>query len=149
MEGRNGEMIYELKKIKNVGLIEQINSFIETYGEEKLMDILKDNSNFDAFYECNHRMNKNIIRINDILYLEIFVHEIYVHTKYGIFTKYGNLKEEEEKLKTHGFIRCSQSYLIAIKQIKSYDGKAVSLYTGETISVSKTYRSLFEGFIQK
>lgn len=53
-------MIYELKKIKNVGLIEQINSFIETYGEEKLMDILKDNSNFDAFYECNHRMNKNI-----------------------------------------------------------------------------------------
>lgn len=117
----------------------KIDSFVTLFGKVELEDLMN-NYVQSKFYKCKTKQITNIVRIKDIIYLEIFIHNIYVHTNYGVFLKYGNLTTEEKLLNKYGFIRCNQSFLVSIDQIKLYENDRIILNSGEIISISKAYQ---------
>lgn len=60
------------------------------------------------------------------------------------------LKYLDELLKTHGFCRVHQSYLININYMESYsrtDGGIITLLNGQTVTVSKSRKHAFEQYL--
>lgn len=82
------------------------------------------------------------IRINEILYIEVMAHYIYVHTQNRSFKVRGNMKEWEEELKPFGFCRIHKSYLVNLGKIESIQGKELTV-GGHSIQVSRNYRDSF------
>lgn len=82
------------------------------------------------------------IRINEILYIEIMAHYIYVHTPNRVFKVRGNMKEWEEELKPFGFCRVHKSYLVNMKKIESIQGKELTV-CGYPVQISRNYRDSF------
>lgn len=82
------------------------------------------------------------IRINEILYIEVMAHYIYVHTQNRSFKVRGNMKEWEEELKPFGFCRIHKSYLVNLGKIESIQGKELKV-GGHSIQVSRNYRDSF------
>lgn len=59
----------------------------------------------------------------------------------------GKLQDECEKLKSYGFSRCHQGFLINLSKVRKIDKKSVSLNNGITIPISRQYRqSLMQDF---
>lgn len=85
------------------------------------------------------------IRINEILYIEVMAHYIYVHTQNRSFKVRGNMKEWEEELKPFGFCRIHKSYLVNLGKIESIQGKELTV-GGHSVQVSRNYR---DSFMQK
>lgn len=82
------------------------------------------------------------IRVNDIHYVEVMAHYIYVHTKGRDFKVRGNMREWEEELKSYGFSRVHKSYLVNLAAVESIRGKDLTV-GGQTVQLSRSYRDEF------
>lgn len=82
------------------------------------------------------------IRVNDISYVEVLGHYIYIHAESREFKARGNMKEWEEELKPFGFSRVHKSYLVNLAKVEGIQGKdlTVGVYT---LSISRNYRDSF------
>ena len=82
------------------------------------------------------------IRVNEIEYVEVLAHYIYVYTQKRVFKARGNMKEWEEELGPFGFSRVHKSYLVNMAKIDNIQRK--DLTAGEhTIPISRNYRDSF------
>lgn len=71
----------------------------------------------------------------DIIYVEISIHDLIFHTVHGDFTTVGSMKKVEEQL-GEGFYRCNKCYLINLKYVDAIQNNDVIL--GEqTLQVSR------------
>ena len=63
----------------------------------------------------------------------------------GTFPSTGSktLKELSEDMKKYGFQRCSQSYLVNLKYVKSFDKETVTIYNEGPLPVSRQMRKEF------
>ena len=82
------------------------------------------------------------IRLNDIDYIEVLAHYIYVHTGSREFKARGNMKEWEEELKRFGFSRVHKSYLVNLSKVENIHGKELTV-DGHEVPVSRNYRDSF------
>lgn len=74
----------------------------------------------------------------DILYFEIYGHDIIVHTKNGLREHCtGTLKEIENRLPAMTFVRPHRSYLIKIEEISEISRYQIRLSSGAMIPISK------------
>lgn len=126
-------------------LLVKLQTFIEKYGENALIIALKNYEDTHLFYTCKTKSFTKQIPIYSINYIEIFGHEIIIHTTSGDYTKYGTLKNEYALLKKMGFIKCNQSFLIPINKIAEIKGNNVIITTGNSFPLS---RSCAPGVIQ-
>ena len=65
------------------------------------------------------------IPILSIRYIEVSGHYITYHTSSGTYQEYATMKEVKERLRTHPFAQCSQSYLVNMKYITSVSREKV------------------------
>lgn len=88
--------------------------------------------------------DSSIIPIKDIVFFEVIDKKIYIHTVFGeIITYYERLENLESKLDRH-FFKCHRSYLINLRNVKSFGKKTVQMNTGEKIPVSRLRFSSLE-----
>lgn len=71
----------------------------------------------------------------DIIYVEISIHDLIFHTVHGCFTTVGSMKKVEEQLGEE-FYRCNKCYLINLKYVDAIQNNDVVL-GGQTLQVSR------------
>lgn len=85
----------------------------------------------------------SVIFARNICYIEIFSHSLVFHTIAEEITGYGTLNKVEEQLKDYGFARCSSCCLVNLKYVSGISGDEISLYTGDTLHMSRFKRKPF------
>ncbi len=93
-------------------------------------------------YEIYFPNGKKSVSIDALLYVESRLHKVlFFIMDEGIkeYYKYGRLDEVEQELKSYGFIRIHQSYLVNIKYVKNVERYTASLENGTALGISKKY----------
>ena len=104
--------------------------------------------------ELNHKYNEETITINtkseilnilidDLLYIEVMNHNLFVHTIKETIKIRGQLNAFETKLKNNSFSRCNNPYLVNLKHVKSIKGEYCILDNDEELKISQTKRNSF------
>lgn len=81
-----------------------------------------------ALYNINYKGTVVNFRITEILYIEAAVRHLYIyHEMMGKYEKIGQIGQEEKLLKSYGFIRCHNSYLVNARYIENIKNQIVYL----------------------
>lgn len=67
------------------------------------------------------------ISSSDVFYIEVINHTLHYHTKSGVLTARGSIKEVEKLLEPEGFARCSVSYLVNLSYCNEIRGGSISV----------------------
>nr|WP_288964021.1 LytTR family DNA-binding domain-containing protein [uncultured Mogibacterium sp.] len=114
-------------------------------------------SNFAPFFHRNiefliclsTRGSNYKISIDTILYIESNNRILTIHTLSETYQCYEKLNTLEEHLTGNNFLRCHQSYLVAINQIIGYNNQSVTLRDTDTaIPVSRQYQKKTRDFLK-
>ncbi len=89
---------------------------------------------------------ESYIPIDSIRYIESDHRKLYIHTDKEIYEYYSRLDDIEKELAGAHFVRCHQSYLIAIPYITDLKENAVYV-DGERVSMSRRYRPLIQSVV--
>ena len=129
---------------------------------EKLFDILNKLTKKCRYryndYQIQGRFENKRIHIRDILYIEYYKKHVNFYLDTPTKEHYevtGSLTEVYENLKTFGFFRCHQAFIVNLEKISRFDGYNAILVTGDIIPISvrnKTnliiaYANYFEGIL--
>lgn len=120
-------------------LYNSLSSFFKQYEPSDLEKALQLYCATHQSYICKTKQSISRINIYDIIYLKIQKHDISVHTIHGTYHKYGSLVNELKLLSPYGFLKCSKSCIVAIKQIQSLHGNDINLINGTKIHMSRKY----------
>lgn len=87
--------------------------------------------------------------VSDILFFEIYGHDLSVHLTSGEnHTFSGTLKKIEEDLPSSTFIRAHKSYLVNMAHIVKIARYQITLSTGQSVPISKkNYLSIMSAFV--
>lgn len=83
------------------------------------------------------------LNITEILYIEVFGHDLLFHTQENTIETHGVLKEYEERFQEKYFSRIAKSYLLNLKHVVSYLHGIVTLTNGTKLTVSRAYKKQF------
>lgn len=87
------------------------------------------------------------LEINKIMYLESYLRKINLYTNTQSFTYYATLKEEEQKLKEHNFIRSHKGYLVNMAYIERINRSDIMLKNNKIIPLSeRRKKAAFDSF---
>ena len=76
---------------------------------------------------------------HEILYVEVYDHNLIYHTLQGDFTARGRLLDVKETLGEERFVSCNRSFLVNLRHVSGIEGD--SLFVGRVrISISKPHR---------
>ena len=79
------------------------------------------------------------LSMNDILFVEVFDHNLVYHTTRGKYTVRGRLSDVSEKLDPEKFVLCNRSFIVNLRHVSNVT--ADYLLIGDTrISISKSHR---------
>ncbi len=76
------------------------------------------------------------IKLSEIMYFESDQRTVIVHGRNESWTIYRRLDEIQEEVPDY-FLRCHQSYLVNMNEIKSIKSLRVELYNGDTVLISR------------
>lgn len=79
------------------------------------------------------------VNISDILYVEGMKEYVVIYTKDRKYTKLDRMKNVENQLKDHGFIRVHKSYIVSVKKIDAVFGNTVEV-NGKQLPVGRSYK---------
>jgi len=88
------------------------------------------------------RNQKKVLPVKDILYFEVYDHNIYIHHKNGKFKIYDTLDNIEKRLIDKGFIRIHKSYIVSNNYIKNIKSNLVELSSGDILPVGRKYSKI-------
>lgn len=91
------------------------------------------------------------IQISDIIYVEGYGEylRIYLHGQDKPLTVYLRMKEIEERLSDHGFMRIHKSYLVCLRHIAEISKSRITLDTGDEIPIGDSYREHLHAYISR
>lgn len=88
-----------------------------------------------------NKENAQRLSITDILYIEVKNHTLIYHTVSGDTVSIrGTISAEEEKLRSQGFARCSNSYLVNLARVTAVE-KNTLLVGGRALPISRTQKA--------
>lgn len=79
----------------------------------------------------------------DITYIEIIMHDIYMHTVGETLNFRGSLKSLEEQLDGRSFSRCNNCYIVNLAYVTGVRDDTVVLETGDELHMSRTRKRAF------
>lgn len=79
----------------------------------------------------------------DIFYIEIIMHDVYMHTEKETVNFRGSLKNLEEQLDPRAFSRCNNCYIVNLQHVKAVKGDIVILENGAELHMSRTRKRQF------
>lgn len=98
-------------------------------------------------YKIKWRNVNHVIEYNDIFYIEAYNRHLYIHEENQGHECVGKLHDEYERLKSYGFSRCHQGYLINLSKVRTINKNSVLLSNDIAIPISRQYRrSLMQDF---
>ena len=80
------------------------------------------------------------ISVDSILYVETYKGHVLIHTENDTIESFASMKETEEALKPHPFLRCHTAFLVSLREIKSITQQDVLLKNGQSLPLSKHRR---------
>lgn len=83
-----------------------------------------------------------VIFIRDILYCEVFNHQIRIHTVHGSYQYFGSLDLLETRLDDR-FFRCHRSFIVNMNYVAGQEKGAAILTNGESILISRRKQADF------
>ncbi len=91
------------------------------------------------------------IQISDIIYVEGYGEylRIYLHGQDKPLTVYLRMKEIEERLSDHGFMRIHKSYLVCLRHIAEISKSRITLDTGDEIPIGDSYREQLHAYVSR
>lgn len=105
---------------------------------ERAVEKIKKNK---GLYQIEHKGDVHIIEIKDILYVDVLLREVSIHTTHGIYKKNGKLKEEIEVFQPYDFVQYSKSGIVNMENITGIEADELIMRTGEKVRMSKNYKS--------
>lgn len=87
------------------------------------------------------------VRIEDIVYAEVFNRKVMIHTMDSDIEYYGKMKELQEKAGEE-FYRSHRAYLVNFAFIKKYDATTIYLEKGEALMAKKNYREFVKCYLR-
>jgi DNA-binding LytR/AlgR family response regulator len=81
-------------------------------------------------------------KISDIYYLEVFGHNLSVHTKKDTFTVRSSLKKIEDELSNSGFVKCNKCYLVNLDHVTNISENMVEV-GGDWLTISRREKKNF------
>ena len=94
------------------------------------------------YLAINQKTGVRKLDIRGIYYVESLNHNLTFHTKEGDYTVFGSLKDVEQRLAEHHFIRCNKGYLVSLRHVdRIEDGCAV--VHGTPLLISRNRRNSF------
>lgn len=91
---------------------------------------------------------KTRIILNSIKYLEVRNYYVLIIGVQETYKVRGTLKAFEERLRDNGFMRIHQSYIVNLDYLNSVNGSSIKLLSGETLPVSRKYKSAFDKVVK-
>lgn len=126
---------------------------IDSLDMEKLFDAIRDvklqlQEKEKEYFVVSLKGNIFKVKLSDILYFESEKRTVILHTNQGKWTIYKKLDDVQSALPAF-FLRCHQSYLVNMNEIKSMKALRLELNNGCLIPVSRPkYRETKERFLQ-
>ena len=80
------------------------------------------------------------IRLSDIYYVEVYLHNIIYHLKDGELKVRGSMKEQEELLSIYHFSRIHKSYLVNLAYVENIKGNTLSI-AEDMLPIGKVYKN--------
>lgn len=112
------------------------------YIDSELEDIIKRLDKYlteiERCYTFNSHNKLISVRLSDINYIEVYGHEILVHTANAVMPTSKSLSVIEKELSEYGFIRTHKSYIVNTRYIFSVERSSIILSNGENLPVSRT-----------
>ena len=96
----------------------------------------------ERFLNISCRGGIRKIEISSILYVEVQDHDLLYHTKDGVVSQRGTMKEVEESLKDEDFYRCNKCYLVNLENVDAVEGNHV-IIGDEEVLVSRPRKKEF------
>lgn len=88
-----------------------------------------------------------IVKLEDIVYAEVFDRKVILHTMDADIEYYGKMKELEEKA-GDDFCRTHRSYLVNFGFIRKYDAKTIYLKKGQALIAKQNYREFVKQYLR-
>lgn len=85
------------------------------------------------------------IPLTDLLYIEVQGHYLLYHTEMSVYEARGSLRELEEKLISHHFLRCNNCYLVNLRHIRSVEDNVVIVGEDRFPSAVRRKRAFLTG----
>ena len=82
------------------------------------------------------------IPLTDLLYIEVQGHYLLYHTETSVYEARGSLRELEEKLISHHFLRCNNCDLVNLRHIRSVEDNVV-LVGEDRLPISRPKKKSF------
>ena len=76
---------------------------------------------------------------NNIMYVEVFDHNLVYHTTKGVYDVRGRLSDVTKKLDSKQFIMCNRSYVVNLRYVSNINNDFL-VVDGTQISISKSHR---------
>ncbi len=110
----------------------------------KIIKSIKTNAEQLVTVKLSHERTE-VFKMDELVYIEVFHHDVIFHTKYNDFKIIGSLSKIEEKFAALGMIRCSRCYMINPRHIKWIHDYTVNV-DGHELFIS---RARYQGFISE
>lgn len=92
-----------------------------------------------------HIGNKLVhLSLSDVRYVESCNHSIIIHQSTGNSTYYFSLSDFEKQLPTGQFVRCHNSYLVNLNEVREIGRTELLLQSGEIVPIGRTYYRAFQ-----
>lgn len=114
-----------IKPIEEKFLEENLHKVKET-AQEKVLDSLL----------VRYKNTVQLIRFDEILYLESSGHMVTIHTRTADYNCYGPLEKIYERLPEY-FIQCHKSYVVNMREICRMDKRQITIENNTVIPISK------------
>lgn len=103
------------------------------------------NKKYQKVLQIELRKNKFVaINQDDIIYLERKGRRTFICGRTENWETYLSLNELENMIQDEGIIRCHNSFMVAMKEIKSYVREVCIMSNGENIPISRKYQPIFK-----
>lgn len=111
-----------------------------------LFSLLDDEFKEKTLLTLKYHGSKQVIQLEDIVYLETMDHVLDIHTLTGAYKDYRLLKDFLMDVPDSNFVQIHKSYAINLDYLLSYNSTEVNLAGNVTITIGRFYK---KQFIQK
>lgn len=87
------------------------------------------------------------IRLQDIIYAEVFNRKVRLHLPDGDVEYYGKLKDLEKRA-GDSFCRTHRAYLVNFRYVKRYDAAVVTMEKGEALMAKQSYKEFIKKYLR-
>lgn len=87
------------------------------------------------------------VRLEEIVYAEVFNRKIMLHTLDGDIEYYGKMKELEEKA-GENFYRPHRAYLVNLAFVRKYDAATIYLEKGQALMAKQNYPEFVKRYLR-